>query len=118
MDQDYETWNVEKQMEDPDSVWSFYRNLLHLKKGSEALIYGDFEVLHKKWKDLFIYLRKSGGKKYLVECNLGSKLINKRILKECSGKNCRLMLSNYENRSDKLRPYEANLYLIETVDII
>lgn len=118
MDQDYKDWNVEKQKENPNSVWSFYHDLIRLKKDKEALIYGDFEVLHKKWKDRFIYLRKSGREVYLVECNLSSRLLKRRKLMELRRKNVRLILSNYEDRSEKLRPYEANLYLVEPMDQI
>jgi glycosidase len=35
-----EGWNVASQVDDPDSVWSFWRKMLKLRKEYEALIYG------------------------------------------------------------------------------
>ena len=37
---DYATWNVAAQMKDPASVWSFWQEMLSLRKKYEALIYG------------------------------------------------------------------------------
>jgi oligo-1,6-glucosidase len=53
LDHDYLEWNVEKQLQEEDSVLSFYRKLIQLRKENEALIYGTFEVLDKKRRIFF-----------------------------------------------------------------
>lgn len=35
-------WNVESQVKDPNSVWSFWQKMLRLRKEYEALIYGEY----------------------------------------------------------------------------
>jgi oligo-1,6-glucosidase len=105
-DQDYINWNVEKQIEQEDSVLNFYRKLIHLRKREAALVYGDFELMNRSRKNLFTYYRKLQNKCYYIECNLSSKRKN-RIT---SVHGYELVLSNYKGYSGVLRPYEANLY--------
>jgi glycosidase len=37
---DYKTWNVKSEMGDPDSVWSFWKKMLEIRKAYPAIIYG------------------------------------------------------------------------------
>jgi oligo-1,6-glucosidase len=105
-DEDYKEWNVVKQIAQENSVLSFYRKLIHLRKSQEALIYGDFEIMNRSRKNLFTYYRKLESKCFYVECNLSCKAI-KRVN---SIHGYELLLSNYIDRSVNLRPYESNLY--------
>ena len=38
---DYKEWNIESQMKDPNSVWSFWQTMLALRKKYESLVYGE-----------------------------------------------------------------------------
>ena len=51
-------------------VRDFYRYLIHLRKTSRALLYGDFKVLSAK-KDRFVYTREDDHEIYLIDLNLG-----------------------------------------------
>ncbi|MBH1939516.1 alpha-glucosidase [Mobilitalea sibirica] len=106
MDEDFKEWNVKKQTEDRLSVLNFYRELIRLRKNTKALVYGEFEVLNRKKKNLFTYLRKSGEETYLVECNLS----NRTIKRDKYGEDYKSVISNYSDKTDCLRPYEATLY--------
>ncbi len=109
MDEDYREWNVRNQLQEEHSVLQFYKKLIRIRKESMALIYGELEVLHRKKKDHFLYLRRQGSESWLVECNLSSKMLVRE--KTSIGKGT-LILSNYQGTESELRPYEANLYLI------
>ena len=106
MDMDYTEWNVEKELDNPDSVLHFYRQLIQLRKTHQVLIYGDYALLNGKKTDLFTFYRKDKVETYYVECNLSCKP-RKRIHQVREDK---LVLSNYKGSSKLLRPYEANLY--------
>jgi oligo-1,6-glucosidase len=110
-DEDYKEWNVEEQRKDSSSVYHFYRRLIHLRKTGKALIYGEFEIINRKKKDLFTYYRKLDGEVYYIECNLSGKPIKKPAA-HMPGE---LLLSNYMEPAEYLRPYEANLYQESTV---
>jgi alpha-glucosidase len=51
--------NVAEQLEDPDSLLSFYRRLLRVRKENPALIAGDYTPLHEDAEDYFAFLRDS-----------------------------------------------------------
>ena len=107
-DEDYKLFNVKMQLEDDNSIFHFYRKLIYLRKINKVLIYGDFEVINRRKKDLFTYFRKFEGMAFFVECNISSRSIKRKTII----KSYQLILSNYEEIADHLRPYEANLYVV------
>lgn len=106
---DYKKQNVATQLKDEDSILNFYKRLIRLRKENEAFIYGDIKILDKNRKDVFTYIRSYNGNTFLIECNLSINEV-KRKTKNIDGE---LILSNYKELSDNLRPYEANLYKIK-----
>ncbi len=105
-DKDYLEWNVAKQQENPNSIWRFYQKLLQLRKEHEALVYGSFEAVNRKKKDIFTYYRRLGGEEFYIEMNISEHAIPSLSRK----KEFTLLLSNYTDEADLLRPYEAKLY--------
>ena len=103
----YKQINVEKEEKDGNSVLHHYRKLIALRKDNEALVYGTFTKL-KTNKNIFAYERNLDGKIFLIMINLSDKT---RPYPFRVGQ--RLLISNYEDLSDKLRPYEANIYEVE-----
>jgi len=108
-DEDYKDWNVEKQLTEENSIFHFYKDLIHFRTKHETLVYGEFVILNREKKDLFTYIRKLEGEACFVECNVSSKPIPRRS----SINGYELVLSNYKERADGLRPYEANLYIVK-----
>lgn len=66
---DYPQVNVATQRQDPNSVFSFYRKLIWLRKGSSALRRGSFEPLLQRPRDGLAYLRCSEEQTVLVALN-------------------------------------------------
>ncbi len=106
---DYKNINVEAELNDEDSILNFYRKLIRLRKDNEAFVYGGIKILDKKRKNVFTYIRSNKDSIFLIECNLCQHPV-KRSKNKFPGKE--LILSNYKDTSDMLRPYEANLYKI------
>ena len=102
-------YDSESQSDDENSVLSFYKRLIRLRKNNEALIYGGFGIL-KTDKHIFAYTRKSGAEAYYIECNLSREQQN-RPADRPDGK---LILSNYNENlfteSKKMQAYEAGIY--------
>lgn len=105
-DEDYKIYNVEAELKNSESVLNFYKKLILLRKNNQALVYGEFKVVAPKVKDVFTYYRELGKDKYFIECNLTNKIL-KRHTKVKGGQ---LLISNYNESCDGLRPYEANIY--------
>ncbi len=105
-DQDHLEWNVAKQQENPNSIWRFYQKLLQLRKEHKALVYGSFEAVNPKKKDIFNYYRRLGREEYYIEANISDHAIPSMT----RDKEFTLLLSNYTDEAALLRPYEAKLY--------
>ncbi len=57
----YKSLNLEKEQEDPDSIYYFYKKMIDLRKSadySDTLIYGEFEPYHREQKNLLAYTRR------------------------------------------------------------
>ena len=66
---DHGTLNVDAQRRDPRSVWSFYRDLLRLRRETPALRRGAFERVSRPSRDGLAYLRSVPGAQALVALN-------------------------------------------------
>ena len=79
--------NVTDQMDDPDSLLSFYRRLLRVRKQTPALIAGDYTPLHEDTEGYLAFLRSSGAEG--------------QTLRQGSGQACLVVLS-MSNRAHTL----------------
>jgi alpha-glucosidase len=66
---DYQTVNVAAQCDDPNSVLSFYRDLIWLRKKTPALHSGGFRALARQTGRALAYLRETKSQKVLVTLN-------------------------------------------------
>jgi alpha-glucosidase len=70
---DYQTVNVNTQLQDPTSLLSLYRQLLAYRKVSHALQVGDYSPFEEVQQNCFAYLRQMAGfPKILVALNFSS----------------------------------------------
>ncbi len=89
-------------------VEDFYKELLRVRKQHPTLVHGDFQFLNKKLYDIMTYERTDeAGNRYYIECCISA---NKNVCAPMRPENMELLLSNYEERAEMLRPYEANIY--------
>lgn len=104
----YREINVERALEDPDSIFHYYKKLIRLRKEEPILIQGSFLLLCPEDETVFAYMREWKGKQWLILCNFYENPAGFSY----SGKG-RVILSNYEQdpvvglERVKLRPYEA-----------
>jgi oligo-1,6-glucosidase len=101
--------NAAAQEKDEDSVLSYYRALIGLRKTHDALTYGDIRILSKKEKNLFAFRRTGSDGSFYVECNLGREPKKRKNTKPGIR-----VLSNYPDAPGKLlRPYEAVVWRVD-----
>ncbi len=96
----YVKCNVKQASEDKDSILHYYKKAIKLRKENRTLIYGEF-IRQEANKNLLVYKRKLDDEEYLVIINLTSKEIKNPY------KSGEIILHNYKDITDKLRPYEA-----------
>lgn len=109
----YVTINAEAQVRDPDSVYSYYKKLIRLRKEQDVIVYGKFTMLEEEDENLFIYTRQLGTKKILVICNFTDKSQKMpESIREATEHNGGILIGNYAERAKEIRPYEAVVYRI------
>lgn len=65
--------NVQDQENDPTSLLTFYKNLIHVRKQSPALLTGEYRPLHEKARAYFAFLREAPEQTVLVVLNYSAK---------------------------------------------
>jgi alpha-glucosidase len=117
VNENYKKINVETQEKDPDSILSFYKKMIKLKKDQDVFTYGIYDLLLEKDPQIYAYTRTDDKIKMLVITNLSS------TEAECSFEGIalnseQLVLNNYEIESHKdkdlilLKPYEVRVYKV------
>ena len=103
--------NAADQLQDPDSVFHFYRRLIELRKQLPVMVYGSFRLLMPEDPEVFAYSRTYRKEHLVVLCNFYG---SDRPLQEIEvPETARLLLSNAgvpQMPTSPLAPYEARLY--------
>ncbi|RFU23807.1 hypothetical protein B7463_g12533, partial [Scytalidium lignicola] len=112
---EYPSINVEKQISDPKSILSFWKQMLRLRKQyADLLIYGDYEVYDVENVDTFIFSKTYGGQYALVVLNFTAKEQGfENPMEEKKRGKLELLVSNVEDPVDTLKPYEGRVYLVK-----
>ena len=105
--------NVKKQEQDDESILSFYKKMIDLKKNNLVFTYGSYDLLLEEDKQIYAYTRTTKDDRVLVITNLSTEpavFKSEFIIGEDQ-----LLLNNYEvnhvsNESIVLKPYEARVY--------
>lgn len=103
----YQTINAAAEMDDPDSVRSFYKTLVHLRKQHKVISEGKIEFLFPENADLLAYRRYGApdGEELLVLCNLTEHDAPYTLPEGWADAD--KLLGNYPDTADTLRPYEC-----------
>lgn len=104
----YKETNVQAALADPESVFYYYQKLIALRKRLTVFRDGCFTLLEPEDKKRFLYTRDTEWEHLLVVCNFTAEAGAFILPKEF--RQAELLLSNYEDQPDQLRPYEARMY--------
>lgn len=106
--------NAKNQVNDPDSIYNYYKKLIQLRKENEVIVYGEFELLLADDNNIFAYKRVLNDSMILVLCNFTKDPVEYTLPPEIEKSEKNILIANYkDNLSDnKLRPYEARMYKI------
>ena len=107
----YTEINVEQQERDPDSILSFYRRAIVLRKTLPAVRHGDYREYQKNSSRLYLYSRNTDSQKLLIACSFSERDIRFRAPAGYDLSSGELILSNYPDAPySTLRPYEVRVY--------
>lgn len=115
----YSEINVEKALEDNDSIFYHYKKLVELRKEYDVIAYGDFKPILEEDSEIFAYVRYYNDEKLLVINNFYGKDATFNLPEGLvlQGKS-EILLSNYSDTVNntqvlRLRPYEAVVFYIK-----
>ena len=103
----YQTINAAAEVGDPDSIYSYYKQLVALRKQRPVIQSGRIEFLYKDDPDLLAYRRWDETGELLVLCNLTAH--DAPVALPQGWQNAGVLLGNYPDGAPgaSLRPYEA-----------
>lgn len=109
----YKEINAMQQVEDEDSIFNCYKELIRLRRNYPVFVEGDFRMMFAEDENIFAYTREDKDTQLLVVCNFYGETVNCPL--EDSVKDMKLLISNYKEFAQMtiLRPYEGRMYLRE-----
>ncbi len=112
----YKDINVESQLDDPNSLLSFYRGALQFRRDNPVVIYGDYVEHLPKSRELYVYERNLAGKKLLVICSYSEKCVRFDAPEGIVLDEAKQVFGNYDcnfviSNGFTTRPYEMRVYL-------
>jgi oligo-1,6-glucosidase len=113
VNENYKEVNVKQQESDSESVLNFYRKAIKLRKELSAVKYGNYKEYNKCSSKVYTYLREDDKQKILVVCSYYSKETSFNVPKDFDITSSKLVLTNYNNNSLVLKPYECRVYVLE-----
>ena len=112
VNKNYKTINAAAQVNDPDSVFAYYKKLIALRHTNDVMVDGVYDVLIPDHPQIYAYTRTLGEKALLVLCNDSEKEVEipAEIEEKIAGAQG-ILIQNYKDvKAGVLRPYEAVVY--------
>ena len=106
--------NAADQIGREDSVFSFYKELVKLRKEKPVIVNGEYRLLDPVSEDVFVYERSFHEEHLLVVCSFAEKELLWWLPEEMAGQAAKRVIGNYEGQQWgpelMLRPYEASVW--------
>lgn len=112
----YRQINAESQVGDPDSVFSYYRRLIRLRREYGIIVYGSYRLLDIGGDQAYCYTRNDKEQVLLALCNFSREQVALELPEELHGLSGELLISNCEapglEKKLVLDAYDARVYLL------
>jgi len=113
----YPQINVEHQLQDPTSIYHFYKQMIALRKQEPVLQYGRYDIHFREHPSIYTYTRELEDTRALIICNFSEEVQTLPTPVGHLREGDYLRLANYDV-SDKgipqdfvLQPYEVRVYV-------
>jgi oligo-1,6-glucosidase len=111
----YKEINAAAAVQDENSIYHYYRQLINLRKSHDIIVYGEYQLIDEENERVYSYLRSYGEQKLLVVANFSAEDVTYQVPGEAFTEG-NLLIGNYGDVSNKLaenislRPFEAVVY--------
>jgi len=114
----YKEINVKQALEDPNSVYHYYRKLIQLRKEHPEMVYGTFHDLTENEPYIYAYTRELDDNRLLIVLNHCDEPNDYELPSALSAYTRELVLGNYAGSQETgavlhMRPHEARIYTLK-----
>ncbi|WP_018247496.1 glycoside hydrolase family 13 protein [Orenia marismortui] len=115
----YKEINVKKALQNPDSIFYYYKRLIKLRKEYPIIVYGSYDLLLEDHEQIYAYTRNFGNQQLLIILNFSEEEVEFKLPSKINFTQQELLISNYDVKVSEsikslvLRPYEARVYLLK-----
>ena len=115
----YKEINAERALEDQDSIFYYYQQLIKLRKEHEIIVYGTYDLILEDNPSIYAYTRTLGDEKLVVICNFTEEETTFNLPESITFNSAEVLIGNYESRENdtlsslELKPFEARVYLLK-----
>lgn len=108
----YPTINVEKALQDPDSIFYYYKQLIALRHQYDLIVYGEYALILEDAPHVYAYTRTYENQTWYIYCSFATEDTIVPVTHDSSDR----VIGNYSDAphvTDEqltLRPYEAIVY--------
>lgn len=111
----YPSINVLNDQQSENSIFTYYKNLIQLRKENDLIVYGEYKELLPDDKQLYVYERTYNEETWLIVVNFYKKATS---YKDSQKRLASIVISNYTDSSEnllnlKLRSFEAIVFKIK-----
>ncbi|MDK8643905.1 glycoside hydrolase family 13 protein (plasmid) [Niallia taxi] len=116
VNQNFRNINVDLALENPNSIYHYYKKLIDFRKANKVLVYGSYDLILEEHNQIYAYTRTLNNEKMLIITNLFPQITKFVLPADLKVESTKLLISNYEvdNRDEiqeiTLSPYEARVY--------
>lgn len=107
--ENYQQINVDAELQDDDSIFAFYQQLIRLRHEMPLIAEGSISFLERETDNVIAYQRELGAEKLLVFCNFSGQqaVLQEKSLQDYLAEGFTKLLGNYEGVEAQLRPFEV-----------
>ncbi|WP_302480762.1 MULTISPECIES: alpha-glucosidase [unclassified Bacillus (in: firmicutes)] len=114
----YKEINVEQALQDSNSIFYYYKELIELRKKHEMIVYGTYDLILEEHPSIFAYVRTWKDEKLLVIANFTEDNCIFEMPEGLHYNSSELLIHNYDVRDEgvksiDLQPYEARAYKLK-----
>ncbi|TDL77953.1 glycoside hydrolase family 13 protein [Peribacillus frigoritolerans] len=112
----YPEINVEHSLQDPDSIFHYYKKLIDLRHTHKIIVYGGYDLLLENHPAIFAYTRTLGNERLLIVNNFYAVEAEFLLPENLPYKAAELFIANYPVDESEpisrimLKPYESRVY--------
>ena len=115
----YKDINAKAELNDPDSVFHYYKKLIALRRQSQwsdVIVYGHYQLIAPEDENVYAYTRELDGQKLLIICNLSPENVQFQVPGEVTWQNSEQLIGSRNaalEREMELQPWQACVYALK-----